>query len=102
MQKINSKSLQLNIGELWKVENIGKVNDNNVRFRKMKNFTANWHHHDDSDELFFVINGVVNIDTKSNSFLLEKNDLLVIPAGIEHRARVQGEASLLIVDQIQK
>lgn len=43
------------IAESWKSINIGQFNGNSVRFRVMEDVTANWHTHDNSDELFYVV-----------------------------------------------
>ncbi|HIK06164.1 MAG TPA: cupin domain-containing protein [Trichormus sp. M33_DOE_039] len=66
----------------------------------MEDITANWHSHDVSDELFYVISGIVHIDTEYGTETLNSNDLFIVPAKTKHRARVEGRATLLIIDKI--
>ena len=55
--------LQAGVVDAWKSFDVATVNDNAVRFRVMENRVANWHVHDDSDELFYVVSGTVTMDT---------------------------------------
>ena len=50
-----------------------------------------WHHHPDSDELFIVVAGKLQIDfEKSAPVTLTKWQSVVIPAGMIHRTRAIG------------
>ncbi|KAF3886497.1 MULTISPECIES: cupin domain-containing protein [Nostocales] len=101
MEKHNLKHLGDGIVESWKSFNISQVNSNNVRFRVMENVTASWHSHSTSDELFYVISGTVHIDTEDGTHTLSANELLIVPAKTKHRARVEGKATLLVIDKIE-
>lgn len=101
VEKIDLPSLADGVYERWKSATIGSVNGNGVRFRVMENVTADWHAHDESDELFLVLSGVVNIDTEEDSQALSAGELLIVPARTMHRARVEGRATLIVIDAIQ-
>ena len=92
-------ALQAGITDAWKSLDIAAVNRNAVRLRVMENRIANWHRHEASDELFYVVSGAVFIDTEDATHALQPG-LLVVPAGTEHRARAPGRATLLVIDQI--
>jgi mannose-6-phosphate isomerase-like protein (cupin superfamily) len=92
--------LQQGVADGWQAFDVATVNGNAVRCRVMQNVTANWHVHDDSDELFYVIAGAASIDTEHGTHPLSAGQLLVVPAGTRHRARVEGRATLLVVDNI--
>jgi mannose-6-phosphate isomerase-like protein (cupin superfamily) len=50
-----------------------------------------WHHHPDSDELFLVVEGTLQIDLESGgSVELTEWQSIVIPAGTVHRTRGVG------------
>lgn len=50
-----------------------------------------WHHHPDSDELFLVVAGTLQIDlTDGNRIELTEWQSVVIPAGTVHRTRAIG------------
>lgn len=50
-----------------------------------------WHHHPDSDELFLVVAGTLQIDLANGSHIeLTEWQSVVIPAGTVHRTRAIG------------
>ncbi|WP_169219183.1 cupin domain-containing protein [Brasilonema sp. UFV-L1] len=101
MEKYNLKNLGNGITESWKSFNISQINGNNVRFRVMQDITANWHSHNASDEFFYVISGIVHLDTEDGTHTLNTNELFIVPAKTKHRARVEGKATLLVIDKIE-
>jgi mannose-6-phosphate isomerase-like protein (cupin superfamily) len=94
-------SLQIGVADAWKSFDVATVNGNSVRFRVMENMTANWHVHEHSDELFYVVSGTVLMDMEHGVREIRPGQLLVVPAGTRHRARVEGRASILVVDNLR-
>jgi quercetin dioxygenase-like cupin family protein len=92
--------LQRDVAECWKSLDLGKVNGNAVRLRVMESMTANWHTHASSDELFYVISGTIHMDTEQGTREIRTGELFVVPAGILHRGRVEGRATMLVIDGI--
>ena len=64
----------------------------------MSNMEAPWHSHEDSDELFFVINGKLLIDTADETHEVNKSQLIVVPAGVRHRARATDTVTMIVMD----
>jgi mannose-6-phosphate isomerase-like protein (cupin superfamily) len=83
-------TLQIGVADAWKSFDVATVNRNTARFRVMENTTANWHVHERSDELFYVVPGTVLIDTEHGAHEVQSGQLFVVPAGTQHRARVEG------------
>jgi quercetin dioxygenase-like cupin family protein len=92
--------LQCDVTESWKSLDLGAVNGNAVRLRVMEGVTADWHTHADSDELFYVISGTLYMDTEHGTREVRTGGLFVVPAGTRHRGRVEGRATMLVVDDI--
>ncbi len=58
-----------------------------------------WHKHDDSDELFLVIEGELDIEFRDRTVKLKPGELIVVPRGTEHRpVSRNGETKLLLID----
>lgn len=93
-------AFQKGVTASWKSINVATVRGCTARFRVMQHMTADWHEHDNGDELFYVVSGVVIIDTDSGSKEIRSGQLLVVPAGTRHRARVEGRATLLVIDNV--
>jgi quercetin dioxygenase-like cupin family protein len=66
----------------------------------MEDITANWHAHTGSDELFYVMSGTIHMDTEHGTRTIHPGELFVEPAGTRHRGRVEGRATMLVIDGI--
>src|ERR1051326_5550816 len=93
-------SLQRGVMNAWQSFDLSAVNGNAVRLRVMQDVTANWHTHETSDELFYVISGTVHVDAEHGTHEVRAGQLLLVPAGTWHRGRVEGRATVLVVDGI--
>jgi len=73
-------------------------NGNEVRLAKVEG-EFHWHSHDNTDELFLVIAGTLDMEFRDHTEHLAEGDLIVVPKGVEHRPCARsGEAKLLIMD----
>lgn len=75
----------------WTPYVIGELNGQYVKLCKLKdNFV--WHKHKNEDELFMVIKGTLFIDFRDNKTVeVEEGEILIIPKGVEHRPRTNGD-----------
>ena len=81
--------------EHWRPRIIANVNGSKVQLSKFAGEFV-WHKHDDSDDFFYVVAGRIEIDFRDGRTIeLDAGDLLVIPAGVEHRPRADSEAHVL-------
>ena len=77
--------------EQWTPKIIGELNNQYVKLCKLKdNFV--WHTHEDEDELFMVFKGTLLIDFRNhNTVEVKEGEIIIIPKGIEHRPRTNGD-----------
>ena len=93
--------------EGWQSHELLAFNGNKVRYRTMDRVEARWHKHRDSDEMFFVLSGRLEVDIRDSSgstatHNVGPNQMLVVHLGCEHRARSAGLTTLLVLDAIDK
>jgi len=82
----------------WNPRIIGRYNGNEVRIAKVEGeFT--WHSHGASDELFLVISGDFGIEFRGGLVKLAPGEMIVVPAGTEHRPVANGECAILMLDR---
>jgi mannose-6-phosphate isomerase-like protein (cupin superfamily) len=82
----------------WAPRIVARYNDNEVRLVKVEGEFI-WHQHDDTDELFLVLDGVLEMELRDRTVKLEPGDLFVVPRGTEHRPCARsGEVKLLLID----
>ncbi len=82
----------------WKSFDLAKVNGQNVRLRVMEDRVSEWHVHPESDEAFFVLDGTFNLDTESGTRTIGAGQFGMASAGERHRGRVEGRATMLVID----
>lgn len=82
----------------WAPRLAARYNGNEIRLAKVEG-EFHWHSHPDTDELFLVIEGELDMEFRDRTERMSAGDLIVVPAGTEHRpcAR-QGEVRLLVMD----
>jgi mannose-6-phosphate isomerase-like protein (cupin superfamily) len=87
--------------QLWSPRILAHVNDYDVRVAKVSGVHM-WHRHDDTDEFFFVIDGMLDIGLRDGGeerrVHLDAGDVFVVPRGVEHRPESAGGASLLLIE----
>ena len=73
------------------------MNDYQFKLVKLKGeFT--WHRHEDTDEVFIVLDGSMGIVFKDQTVNLCEGEMFVIPKGAEHKPFALEECKVLIVE----
>ncbi len=57
-----------------------------------------WHAHPDTDELFLVTSGELVIQLRDRDVVLGPDDVFVVPRGVEHCPRADGEVRALLIE----
>jgi mannose-6-phosphate isomerase-like protein (cupin superfamily) len=96
--KVNIPEKLASFSDHWAPRIVARYNDNEVRLVKVEGEFI-WHRHDDTDELFLVLDGILDIELRERTVTLEAGDLFVVPRGTEHRPCARnGEVKLLLMD----
>ena len=94
MKKIESINIMKKFSlfnEEWTPKILGELNGQYVKVCKLKDDFV-WHSHENEDELFMVFKGTLLIDFRNRKTVkLKEGEILIIPKGIEHRPRTNGE-----------
>jgi len=85
------------ITEPWQPHRLATVNDYDVKVVKLDGEFV-WHSHPDTDELFLVVSGRLTIQLRDGDVELGPQDVYVVPKGVEHCPRADGEACALLVE----
>ena len=94
MNKIKSINLDDKFSlfdEKWTPKIIAELNNQYVKLCKLEgNFL--WHSHENEDELFLVLKGVLFIDFQHQETVeVKEGEIVIVPKGIEHRPRTNGD-----------
>jgi mannose-6-phosphate isomerase-like protein (cupin superfamily) len=84
--------------EHWSPRTVAQFNDCDVMVVKVKGEFV-WHKHDDTDDLFLVLKGVLDIQLRDRTITLGPGQMYVVPRGVEHRPVAREEVHLLLWSQ---
>ena len=81
----------------WFPRVIAEMNDYQFKLVKVQGQFV-WHKHPETDEVFIVINGVLDIEFKDGKVTLESGEMFVIPKGVEHRPVAKKECKMMLIE----
>jgi mannose-6-phosphate isomerase-like protein (cupin superfamily) len=96
-EKVNVAQKLALFDEHWKPKIVGELNGQHVKLvRFLGEFV--WHHHDDEDEMFLVIDGRFRMEFRDREVWIERGEFIVVPRGVEHRPVAEGEVSVMLFE----
>lgn len=86
----------------WAPRIVAQLNDYHVKLAKIQGQFV-WHSHEDTDELFFVIQGHLTIAFRDGGrdegeVHLKSGEMCVVPRGVEHKPIADEECHILLVE----
>lgn len=95
--KINLAEKFLKFEETWSPKVIAEMNDYQFKLVRIKGeFT--WHSHEQTDEVFMVVEGSMSIDFRDTTVHLSEGEMFVVPKGVEHKPFAQEECKAMIIE----
>lgn len=83
--------------EHWSPKVVATLNDYEIKLVRIEGEFV-WHAHEDTDELFLVVEGEMTIQLRDRNVVLTPGQLFVVPRGVEHRPRADGEVKALLLE----
>lgn len=94
----------VNVGEklarftdAWTPKIVAEVNGVHVKLAKLRGPFV-WHAHENEDELFFVIQGVLTMKLRDGDRVVRAGEFIVIPRGVEHCPVADDEVHVMLVE----
>lgn len=97
MKKINVLNNLNLFSEHWSPKIVGELNGQQVKLAKLKGEFV-WHHHDNEDELFYVLKGHLKIEFRDKTIELNENEFVIVPKGVEHKPVAEEEVHILLFE----
>ncbi|KAA0017972.1 cupin domain-containing protein [Antrihabitans cavernicola] len=85
------------VTEQWSPKVVARLNDYEIKVVKVQGEFV-WHSHDDTDELFLVVDGVLTIQLHDGDVVLHPGQLYVVPKGVEHCPIADGEVHAVLIE----
>jgi mannose-6-phosphate isomerase-like protein (cupin superfamily) len=96
-QPINFQQKLAKFSEHWSPKIIAQMNDYHFKIAKIQGEFI-WHDHPETDEVFVVLKGQLEIHFRDGSVLLREGELFVVPQGVEHKPVAEEECHILLVE----
>jgi mannose-6-phosphate isomerase-like protein (cupin superfamily) len=98
MEAINLKEEALKIKKLFEYKTIAIMNGHIFTLVKAKDRTLDFHAHQDSDEVFFIVEGQMKLEFRDRIVQLNAGEMIVVPKGTEHRPVCETEVTTMLIE----
>jgi mannose-6-phosphate isomerase-like protein (cupin superfamily) len=96
-QPINFQEKLAKFSEHWTPKIIAQMNDYHFKLAKIRGEFI-WHDHPETDEVFVVLKGRLEIQFRDGNVVLNKGEMFVVPKGVEHKPVAEEECHILLVE----
>ena len=81
----------------WHPRIVAELNGSHVKVVKLEGEFV-WHHHDDEDELFLVVDGRLRMQLRDRELEVGPGQFVVIPKGVEHRPVADATVHVVLIE----
>jgi mannose-6-phosphate isomerase-like protein (cupin superfamily) len=85
--------------EHWSPRIIAQMNDYHFKLVKIQGDFV-WHSHEDTDEVFIVLEGEMTIHFRDGEVALRSGEMFVIPKGVDHTPSAKRECKIMLVELV--
>ena len=97
MNKVNIEEKLSLFTDHWNPRIVGELNGQHVKLVKLQGEFV-WHKHDNEDELFYVIKGLLKMQFRDKMVEIKENEFLIVPRGIEHKPVADKEVCIMLFE----
>jgi len=94
---INFQEKLSKFSEHWSPKIIAQMNDYHLKLAKVQGEFV-WHDHPETDEVFLVVKGKLDIHFRDGEISLNEGELYVVPKGVEHKPVAESECHILLIE----
>ena len=78
---------------------VGDLNGQHVMVVRLDGDKVPWHIHEKEDEMFFVVDGILDIHEKDKNITLQTGEFYIVQRGVEHRVVPSGHVKLILFER---
>ena len=94
---INLQHKLTKFSEQWSPKIVAQMNDYHFKVVKVLGEFV-WHDHPETDEVFLVLKGTLEIHFRDGTVTLNEGEMYVVPKGIEHKPIAENECHILLIE----
>ena len=96
-RSINLAQKLAKFSEHWSPKIVAQMNNYHFKVVKVQGEFI-WHDHPDTDEVFIVLKGQLQIQFRDGRAVLNEGEMFVVPKGLEHKPVAEQECHILLVE----
>ena len=96
-ESINFQEKLSKFSEHWAPKVIAQMNDYHFKVVKVRGEFV-WHDHPETDEVFVVLKGQLEIQFRDGNVSLNEGEMYVVPKGVEHKPIAAEECHILLIE----
>lgn len=97
-QVINVNNCFKLFDNLFSPKIVGELNGQHVKLVRCEGDKIPWHTHDNEDEMFFVLEGVLEIHEKDKVLIVNSGEFYIVKRGVRHKVIPQGYVKLMLFE----
>ena len=97
MEKVNLAEKLSLFNDYFSPKIVGELNGQQVKLVKFKGEFV-WHHHDNEDELFYVVKGNFDMEFRDKVVTINEGEFIIVPRGVEHRPNAREEVHVVLFE----
>ena len=94
---INLHNKLTKFSDQWSPKIVAQMNDYHLKVVKVLGEFV-WHDHPETDEVFLVLNGRLEIHFRDGKATLDTGEMYVVPKGVEHKPVAKSECHILLIE----
>lgn len=96
-EAVNFNEKFAKISDYWSPRIIAEMNEYQFKIVKLLGDFV-WHDHKNTDEVFIVIKGEMEISFRDGSVSIREGEMFVVPREVEHITRAVNECHALVIE----
>ena len=97
LKAINLQEKLAKFSDHWSPKIIAQMNNYHFKLVKLQGDFV-WHKHENTDEVFIVLDGEMFIEFRDGKVELKQGELFVVPKGVEHKPNAKKECEIMLVE----
>jgi len=77
---------------------VGELNAQHVKVVRLEGDKVPWHTHESEDELFWVLEGRLDVQQEGETVTLQAGEFCIVPRGMKHRVVPHGHVKLILFE----
>jgi len=98
LKKVNIRDEVNSVDGLYLYKKVGFLNSHALSVVQVENRTLDFHVHEGSDELFYVIEGSFQLETEEGLLRVDEGEFVIVPKGTRHRPVVRELSKFLMIE----